>query len=158
LTTTAATILALAALGVAAGFAWSAVAPTSQYVLTDAGPQLADPETQSLIAADGWFALITGGLGLVCGAVAYVVARRHPIAALLGLTGGGLLAAYITLNVGTSAKGTIQAAAPGGMTTTDFLGVTAHGVLLAWPILATGVFWLIEFVVAYRERHVGWGG
>lgn len=130
----------LAVLGVAAGFAWSAIAPPSQYVLTSEGPLLADPESQSLIAADGWFALITGGLGLVCGVVAYLVARRHPIAALLGLSGGGLLAGYVTLIVGRSVKGTIQ------------LGVTAHGVLLAWPILATGIFWLIEFVVAYRKR------
>ncbi|MCT9930631.1 hypothetical protein N5079_10425 [Planotetraspora sp. A-T 1434] len=146
------TVLVLALLGVAAGFAWSGLAPSSLYVLTDVGPQVADPESQSLIDADGWFAVVTGGFGLVCGVAAYVLARRRPVAALLGLAGGGLLAGYIAFLVGRSAKGTVQAAGPGGVTGTASLGLTAHGVLFAWPVLATAIFWAVEFVVTYRQR------
>ncbi len=147
------TVLVLAPLGVVAGFVWSAVAPASRFVLTDAGPMLADPEAQTLIEADGWFAVITGGFGLLCGIAGYVLARRRPVEVLVGLAGGGLLAGYLALLVGGTAKGTIQAAAPGGLTTTTSLGVTAHGVLLAWPMLATAVFWMIEFVFFSRERR-----
>ncbi|MFC0860863.1 hypothetical protein ACFHYQ_00990 [Sphaerimonospora cavernae] len=147
------TVLVLAPLGVVAGFIWSAVAPASRFVVTDVGPMLADPVAQTLIEADGWFAVVTGGFGLLCGIAGYVLARRRPIQALVGLAGGGLLAGYLALLVGGTAKGTIHAAAPGGFTTTASLGVTAHGVLFAWPILATAAFWIIEFVVFSQERR-----
>ncbi|MEW9528041.1 hypothetical protein [Microbispora sp. NPDC049125] len=150
--TIALTMLVVGLLGVAAGFVWSALAPASRYVLTDTGPQLADLETQSLIEADGWFAVVTGACGLLCGAAAYVLGRRRPVEVLVGLTGGSLLAAYVALLVGRSAKGTVQASAAGGLTTTTSLNVTAHGVLFAWPLLATALFWAVEFVITYRER------
>jgi hypothetical protein len=152
LTTLVMTVLALALLGVVAGFVWSALSPTSQYVMTDTGPQLADLETQTLIQADGWFAVVGLVCGLLCGVAAYVLARRTPIAALLGLAGGGLLAGYVALLVGSSAKGTIQAAGPSGVTMTTSLGLTAHGVLFVWPVAATGIFWVVEFVATYRLR------
>ncbi|WP_157530111.1 hypothetical protein [Microtetraspora niveoalba] len=153
LTTFAVTVLALAALGVAAGFAWSALAPVSRFVLTDSGPHLADAESQTLIAADGWFAVVTGVLGLVSGAVAYFLTRgRAPVGAVLGLAGGGLLGAYVAYQVGSTAAGTaIQAAPPGGLRTSVSLGLTAHGVLLIWALLAAGIFWVLEFVLSYRE-------
>lgn len=136
-----------------AGFVWSAVAPASRFVVTDMGPLPADPEAQTLIEADGWFAVITGGFGLLTGIVGYVLARGRSIQVLLGLAGGGLLAGYLALLVGETAKGAVQAAGPGGFTTTTSLGLTAPGVLLAWPLLATAVFWAIEFVVFAHERR-----
>ncbi|GLW97332.1 hypothetical protein [Microtetraspora sp. NBRC 16547] len=153
LVTLAVTVLALAALGVAAGLVWSAVAPVSTFVLTDSGPHLADPESQTLIAADGWFAVITGVLGLTSGAAAYFLThRRAPVGAVLGVTGGGLLGAYIAFQVGSATAGTmIQAAPPGGLRTTESLGLTAHGVLLIWALLAAAIFWVLEFVLSYRE-------
>ncbi|GII53968.1 hypothetical protein Pth03_23570 [Planotetraspora thailandica] len=152
LTTLVTTVLALALLGVAAGFVWSALAPVSQYVITDTGPELVDLETQTLIQADGWFAVVGLVCGLLSGVAAYLLARRRPVAALLGLAGGGLLAGYIALLVGSSAKGTIHASGPGGVATTASLGLTAHGVMFAWPVAATGIFWVVEFVVTYRLR------
>ncbi|PZG18072.1 hypothetical protein C1I98_38480, partial [Spongiactinospora gelatinilytica] len=65
----AGTVLVLAVLGVAAGVVWSLVAPRAPYVALDGGPALADPSTQALVAADGWFAVITGAVGLVVGLV-----------------------------------------------------------------------------------------
>ncbi|WP_157570224.1 hypothetical protein [Microtetraspora malaysiensis] len=153
LTTFVVTLLALTAFGVAAGFAWSAIAPTSRFVLTESGPLVADAESQTLIAADGWFAVVTGALGLASGAVAYFLARRRaPVGAVLGLAGGGLLGACVASQVGSTAVGTtIQAAGPAGLRTSDSLGLTAHGVLLIWALLAAGVFWVLEFVLSYRE-------
>jgi hypothetical protein len=152
LTTLVATVLVLVVVGVVAGLVWSALAPTTQYVLTDVGPQPADLEGQSLIAADGWFAVIGAVCGLVCGAGAYFLTRTRPVPAVLGVAGGGLLASYVASLVGSSAKGTIQASAAGGLTTSTSLGLTAHGVLFAWPVVATGVFWILEFVLTYRLR------
>jgi hypothetical protein len=153
LATIALTVLVLALLGVVAGFVWSAVAPATRYVMLQAGPQLADPETQTLIQADGWFAVVTGACGLLCGIGAYVLlARRRPVGALVGLTAGGLLAAYIALLVGRTVKGTVHVPGPGGLPATASLNLTAFGVLFAWPLLATAVFWVAEFVVTYRQR------
>ncbi|ETK36420.1 hypothetical protein MPTA5024_09050 [Microbispora sp. ATCC PTA-5024] len=152
LTAIAVTVLVLALLGAVAGLVWSALAPATRYVLIDGGPQLADPETQTLIDADGWFTVVTGAAGLLSGAGAYVLSRRRPVEALVALAGGGLLAGYVALLVGRTAKGTAQAAGPAGLTATSSLTVTAHGVMFAWPLLATGVFWVIEYVASYRRR------
>ncbi|MET8140226.1 hypothetical protein ABZU32_07955 [Sphaerisporangium sp. NPDC005288] len=151
------TVVVLALLGIAAGFLWSALAPRTPYVVTKTGPVLADPTTQSLIAADGWFAVITGGAGLACGIVAYLVARKgRPLALLAGLAAGGMLAGWLALSVGTSIGGSIiqAAAVPGSASvgaTVNVLSVTARGVLLAWPLVAVAVFGIIESVDGYRE-------
>ncbi len=58
---------------------------------------LADPATQALIAADGWFVIITGGLGLACGALGLVLEPPSQLAVLLGLAGGGVLGLVHTL-------------------------------------------------------------
>lgn len=150
------TIMVLALLGVAAGFAWSALAPRTPYVVTETGPVLADPTTQSLIAADGWFAVVCGVAGLVCGVVAYLVARKgSPLAMLSGLGVGGLLAGFLALSVGTSVGGSmVQAAAPGAAavgSTISVLAITARGVLLSWSLVAVAVFGILESVDGYRD-------
>ncbi|MDH2428582.1 hypothetical protein [Sphaerisporangium sp. TRM90804] len=150
------TVVVLAVLGAAAGLLWSALAPRTAYLVTEGGPQLADPTTQSLIAADGWFACVTAVAGLACGVVGYLVARnRRPVALLAGLAVGGLAAGGLTLAVGTSLNAsTVQAAAPGTAgvgTTVNVLAVTAYGVLLSWPLVAVAVFGIMESVEGYRE-------
>nr|SBO94656.1 hypothetical protein BN4615_P4172 [Nonomuraea gerenzanensis] len=119
---------------------------------------LADPTTQALIAADGWFAVITGGLGLLCGAVAWFTARRWMLPVLLGLCAGGVLAAYLTLWVGsmfTLGAVTVEAApaltAAGVKVVPGALKLTAEGVLVSWPLLAVGFFGLLEGMHGYRE-------
>jgi hypothetical protein len=146
----------LALLGAGAGLLWSEIAPRTPYVITKTGPALTDPTTQSLIAADGWFAVVTGVAGLACGIVAYLIARKgRPIALLGGLAAGGLLAGYLTLAVGTSLGGsTVQASAQGSAgvgSMVDVLAVTAYGVLLSWPLVAVAVFGILESVDGYRD-------
>ncbi|MFG1695680.1 hypothetical protein [Nonomuraea sp. NPDC049309] len=121
---------------------------------------LADPTTQALIAADGWFAVITGGLGLVCGGVAWFIARRWMLPVLLGLCAGGVLASFLTLWIGstfTIGAVTVEAAAAPGVTIVPgALKLTASGVLVCWPLLAVGFFGLLEGMHGYREsplRH-----
>jgi hypothetical protein len=140
--------LLLTLLGVGAGFAWSAVAPPTRYVTGPDGPRLADPSTQNLIAADGLFAVITAGAGLVCGILAFAFARRTAV--LVGLALGGVAAALVAVRIGASTGSTVlRAAAPGGFQEGSRLEVTAQGVLLAWPLLAVGAFGLLEVLSAY---------
>ena len=135
----AAWTLALAVLGAPVGLIWSALAPRARYVATDDGLRLADPTTQALIAADGWFALLTAVAGALCGAVAQAVARRR-VAALLGLAAGGLAAAGAAFLTGTA-----------GGDGPNRLTLTAPGVLLGWPLLAVIVFGALEAAAAYRD-------
>ncbi|WP_336209148.1 hypothetical protein [Nonomuraea sp. LPB2021202275-12-8] len=149
------TVLSLAALGIPAGLLWSALSPRPPYQLTEKASVLADPSTQTLIAADGWFATITGGLGLACGALAWFLSRRRQLPTLLGLCAGGVLGSFLTLWAGTTftlGVTTIEAsAAPGVTLVAGPLGLTAKGVLVSWPLLAVGLFGLLEGMHGYRE-------
>ncbi|MFI6497594.1 hypothetical protein [Nonomuraea typhae] len=151
----AVTVLVLGVLGVAAGLAWSYASPRAPMAVTDKGATvLADPSTQALIAADGWFAAITGGLGLLCGAAAWFGRREDQLAVLAGLCAGGVLAAFLTLWVGSSVTlgvVTVEAAAPGLKVVAGSLKLTAHGVLVAWPLLAVAIFGILEGVHGYRD-------
>ncbi|NRQ40473.1 hypothetical protein HII36_52950, partial [Nonomuraea sp. NN258] len=152
----AVTVLILAALGVIAGLMWSGVAPRAPYALTDKGPVLADPTTQALISADGWYTVITGGLGLLCGAFAWFAARRRRLLpVLVGLFAGGLLAAFLTYWAGTTitiGAGMVEAAAvPGMKVVPGALRLTASGVLVTWPLVAVGLYGFLEGMHGYRE-------
>jgi hypothetical protein len=151
----AVTVLSLAALGVVAGLLWSALSPRPPYQVASGETLLADPTTQALVAADGWFAAVTGGLGLLCGALAWFLSKRRQLATLLGLCAGGVLAAYVTLWVGSSITigvVTFEAAAvPGVRLVPGPLELTAKGVLVFWPLLAVGLFGLLEAMHGYRE-------
>jgi hypothetical protein len=151
----AVTVLALATLGIGAGILWSGVSPRAPYQVTEQGAVLADPTTQALIAADGWFTVITGGLGLLCGAVAWPAGRRWMVGVLLGLCAGGMLGAFLTWWTGSTftigAVAVEAAAAPGAQIVPGALTLTASGVLVAWPILAVGLFGLLEGMHGYRE-------
>lgn len=152
----AVTVLVLATLAVPAGLLWSALSPRPPYQAAPGkAPVLADPTTQALIAADGWFATITGVLGLACGAAAWLLSRRRQLPVLVGLCAGGVLAAYLTRWVGsaiTVGVVTVEAsAAPGTTLVPGPLELTAEGVLVSWPLLAVGVFGLLEGMHGYRE-------
>ncbi|MEV4747164.1 hypothetical protein ACFQVD_16800 [Streptosporangium amethystogenes subsp. fukuiense] len=154
------TVLVLALAGAGAGILWSLAAPRPPYVMTGKGPLLADPSTQALIAADGWFAVITGVLGLVCGVIGYGVSRGgRPLPVVVGLAAGGLLGAHLTLLVGEAANlGAVSVVASGSSVplVPGPLALTARGVLYAWPTLAAGAFFVLEGVAGYRDsplRH-----
>ncbi|WP_241563937.1 hypothetical protein [Nonomuraea polychroma] len=142
-------------MGLGAGLLWSGVSPRAPYQVTEQGLVLADPSTQALIAADGWFAVITGGLGLLCGGVAWFAGRQWMLAVLLGLCAGGVLAGWLTLWVGSTftigAVAVEAAAAPGVTIVPGALRLTASGVLVSWPLVAVGFFGLLEGMHGYRE-------
>ncbi|WP_157556274.1 hypothetical protein [Herbidospora yilanensis] len=153
------TVLLLAVLGVPAGFLWSFLAPRTRYVLYGGAWRVADPNTQALIAADGYFALITATIGLVAGLIAYRRAGDDGLPIVLGLAAGGLAGSFVAYLIGSSMGGEVVRAATsaGEFATRDLLGLTAKGVLVFWAVLAAGVFWAREFAVTYRERKAADG-
>jgi hypothetical protein len=149
------TVLVLTALGLPAGLAWSALSPRPPYRMVEQTPTLADPSTQALIAADGWFATITGGLGLLCGLLAWFLSRRVQLPVVIGLCLGGVAGAFVAYWTGTSVTvgvATVEASASPGVTVIPGpLDLTARGVLVAWPLLAVGLFGFLEGMHGYRE-------
>ncbi|QYC40716.1 hypothetical protein Nocox_15505 [Nonomuraea coxensis DSM 45129] len=154
----AVTVLVLATLGIGAGLLWSAVSPRAPYQVTERGLVLADLSTQALIAADGWYAVITGGLGLLCGAAGWLAGRRWMLGVLAGLCVGGSAGAALTYWIGstfTVGAATVEAAAvPGVKIVPGALALTANGVAVAWPLLAVGLFGLLEGMHGYRESSL----
>jgi hypothetical protein len=151
--------LAITVLGVPIGLLWVALAPRTAYQVAGGKALLAEPESQTLIAADGWFAVLTAAVGLLCGLAAYVLAGRvGELGLLAGIAAGGAAAAIVAWRLGhliglgayqhalrTSADGTLVRAP---------LTLHALGVVLAWPLTAVVVFGLLEAMdVAGRESR-----
>lgn len=154
----AATLL-IAVLGVPAGLLWTTVAPRTTYVIAGGKALLGDPESQTLIAADGWFAVLTAAGGLLCGVVAYVLAGRFRETGLLAALGAGgaaagLIAWWVGSMIGRSAFHHELRTARDGTSAKGALDLHAMGVVIAWPLVAVVVFGLLEALdVARRESR-----
>ncbi|SDZ07960.1 Protein of unknown function [Micromonospora pattaloongensis] len=96
-----ATALAVAALGVPLGLLWRALAPSVPIIKTADGGALTDPQPQQFVAADGWFAVLGAGFGVLCAIGAWVLLRRHrgPVG-LLAVVAGAVAAAPIAWGLG----------------------------------------------------------
>jgi hypothetical protein len=151
--------LAITVLGVPIGLLWVAIAPRTAYQVSGGKGLLADPETQTLIAADGWFAVLTVAAGLLCGLAAYVLAGRLGELGLLpGIAVGGGAAAVVAWRlghlIGQGAYDHALRTAHDGTLVHAPLGLQALGVVLAWPLTAVVVFALLEALdVANREAR-----
>ncbi len=145
----AAATLIIAVLGVLVGLLWTTIAPRTSYVIVGGKSFLADPEAQTLIAADGWYATITAAAGLLCGLVAYILAGRLRDTGLIaGLALGGTAAALIAWRVGhlfgNSAFRHQVRTARDGTTARAALDLHAAGVVISWPLIALVVYGLLE--------------
>jgi hypothetical protein len=151
--------LVIAVLGVPAGLLWTTVAPRTTYVIAGGKAFLGDPESQTLIAADGWFAVLTALAGLLCGVVAYLLAGRLREIGLLaalaaGGTAAGLIAWWVGSLIGRSSFQHQVRTAHDGTTAKSALDLHAAGVVIAWPLVAIVVFGLLEALdVARRESR-----
>jgi hypothetical protein len=99
----AATAAYVALLGAPTAFLWRAFAPTVEIAHTASGPQPVAAESSQLFGVDGSFVLLTLAVGLVTGALAWLVLRRRGQtgpAGPFGLAAGGLLAALAASGVG----------------------------------------------------------
>lgn len=90
----------LAALGIPVGLLWFTVAPRAEWVVRDAGGQFKDANTQAIVAADGWFFVITLAVGVACGVAAFASVRRHGPIIAAAVAVGGLVGAAIAAGLG----------------------------------------------------------
>ncbi|HET7406617.1 MAG TPA: DUF2567 domain-containing protein [Mycobacteriales bacterium] len=94
---------ALVLLGAPVGLIWGALAPRLDFVVTAGGQglDLVNPESEALVAADGYFVFITAVVGIACGILAYRIGRlRYGPGLVAGLAAGGLGAAAVAAQVG----------------------------------------------------------
>lgn len=143
-------VAAVALAGVPVGFAWYMIAPRATEMPGDSGPVPVDPENPAYFAADGWFAMLTAGVGLLTGILAYLwLARRyrdtgtyHGPAVMLSVAAGAMLAAFVALHTGRLAdgwfgEGTVAASGggPGGAVAAA-LNLRTTAAVVLWPLTA----------------------
>ena len=143
-------------LGAPAGLLWSFVSPRVTVVIGDDGNvDLPGVESSdAFMGADGSFVLVAVLAGLLCGGLAYLLARRAGVWAVLALTVGGVLAALVAARVGvlpgraeilsalrpgSSARGTFDLFL-GARGEGDSLHLRAPSAVLAWPVGALVAF------------------
>jgi hypothetical protein len=123
--------------GAPAGLLWAAVAPKVTVVLSDAEVSLATPDNSAFIAADGFFLGVVLVVGVLVGALAWGLGRRHGPGVVLGLTAGGLLAGYVAARTGALVdESTARDAVAAGQSGMVELAVRlrASEAVLAWPV------------------------
>ena len=149
--------LVITMLGVPVGLLWTVVAPRTAYIVAAGHAFLGDPETQTLIAADGWFATLTAAAGLFCGIIGYLLAGRlGDMGLLTALAAGGTAAAIVAWRVGhlvgLSAFQHLVRTGRAGVTVRAALDLHATGVIIAWPLIAVIAYGLLEALdLAGRE-------
>lgn len=133
-------VVALAVAGAAVGIAWAMVAPAVQVVVTTVGPvPVTEEAAGDLAAMDSWYALLSGGVGVLLSAVLATIFLRHGVAMVLALVVGGCVAAVVALVVGgLLANGAVvldwHPSQPPGAQLAAPLMLHARGYLLVWPI------------------------
>jgi len=136
-------LLSVAAAVPAAG-AWWLVTPLPQLVVDRDGVLPVGGNTEVVIAADGWFALCAAVAGATCAVIVFLRLRTAALRVLLELTVGGLAAAGLMWRLGTllgPAPVDVQARALAiGDRFEGPLELSALGVLVAWPLAATAVY------------------
>lgn len=153
-------VVASVLLGAPAGLLWSAVAPRYTVHFGAGGARLDDLEsTKAFVGADGSYLFVMLGLGLLCGALAWVFARRSGPYTVAALVLGGVLAALVAASVGVrpGAEDAIKALEVKNRTSGtvdlflgkreahDELNVRAPWAAVGWPVGALSAFLIAAF-------------
>jgi len=145
-------LAASVALGVAAGLLWSALAPLPAYTINDDMTAVINERAHtSIVAADVAFTFITGVVGLLLGAVGWVILHRQGwvviVVPLVGALACALTAWQVGLLVGESGFVDRLATAQAGDVVRVDLALRALSALLAapfaaiTPIMLMAAFW-----------------
>jgi hypothetical protein len=141
-------LLVLVFLGAPVGLIWHAVAPHPSYDTSGGHVALLHPESGVFIADDAYLLFIGAALGLLCGIVAWALARRLRPSVLVGLAVGGLGGSFVAGAVGALAAHSdlpsLLARQASNESLTPYLfGVHATAVQLAWPLVAVLVYGIL---------------
>lgn len=123
--------------GAPVGLLWAAVAPRAEVVVAGDQVQLVEPGSSAFIATDGFFLIAVALAGLIGGVLAWWFAHPHGPAVVVGLTLGGLAAAYVAMVVGeqvglADVERAVQAGQQGALELTARL--RAREALVGWPV------------------------
>jgi hypothetical protein len=150
----AGTVLAgLAALGVPVALLWAALSPRLAFRVTRPGYALpVIPEAEEYIAADGRFALLTLGAGVLAGLVCWWSRRARGPVLVLALAVGGLAGALVAWRLGAVFAPGYK---PADLQVVDRivrqpLQLGARAALVVEPIAAVVVYLL---AVVFANRH-----
>lgn len=130
--------------GIPLGLLWWLVAPLARVEKRADGVFAAGLQTETAVAADGWFAVLAMGAGAVVALSAALLLRPARLGALLGLAAGGILGSAVAWRIGEllgpASVEASAAAASNGARFDGPLDLSARGVLLAWSVTAVVVF------------------
>ena len=133
LLTVAVTVLA----GVPVGLLWASLAPRITVVVERSAVDVVDTYGDGFIAVDGYYLAAVLLAGSVGGLLAWRLGAAHGPAVVVGLTTGGLAAAWVAMLVGEWADGTpLQDLVAAGVRGRHELAVQLRSTsaLLGWPI------------------------
>ncbi|NSC21164.1 hypothetical protein FM076_08045 [Streptomyces albus subsp. chlorinus] len=149
--------VAVAVAGVALGFLWLWLAPRVPLYTNGELVLFKHPEGEEVIGADGVFALLGLGFGVVSGLVVFLARRKGGVGLVVGLAFGAFLGALLAWRIGvwfgpdTDIRAAARAAGKGA-TFDAPLELHAYGVLLAWPVAATLVHLLATVLFGPRDE------
>ncbi len=146
--------VAVLIVGVVATFVWVWVAPRAVAVKdAKGGVSLLAPETKAFAGADAAYFLVTLGAGLLCGAVAAIVARHRGLAVTVALGGGGLLASLMVAWLGRWLTGGPLTRWASDTSTGNhdlFIQLQTRPFIMAWPIAALVVTFFVALAATNR--------
>ncbi|MEO8106475.1 MAG: hypothetical protein ABI720_04080 [Actinomycetes bacterium] len=141
------TILVGAALGVVMGVLWWWVAPTEQWVVSDAGLTPAEVGFTEWFDADAWFLVWGAGAGVLLTAISWRPGRDRPVALVLGIVVGAGVVALVAWAVGGALGApdpqTVAETADVGTAVPGALGIRATAVLFAPSLTSLTVLALL---------------
>ncbi|MCD9142179.1 hypothetical protein [Streptomyces albireticuli] len=156
---------AVAVAGLALGALWAWLAPRVPLISDGKAVYLKSTEGEQAIGADGTFALLALGFGVLSAVVVFLVRRKGGIPLVVGLAAGSLLGGLIGWRLGIwlgPASDVVAAAksAGKGVVFDAPLKLAAKGVLLAWPLAAMAVHLVLTAVFGPRDPEPGpqWSG
>jgi Protein of unknown function (DUF2567) len=135
----------IAGAGLFIGWLWADLAPRVPVIKVDNGFIYAEAEPEQAVAADGWFALLGAGAGLIFAILVWQLRRFRGVAMVIGLAVGSLLGAYLAwwigYRIGMSEFATAKAAAKVGDHLSAPLNLRITDLTAAhwWPPKITGV-------------------
>lgn len=152
----AAVTVVLAVAGVALGLLWLWLSPRIPLISDATAVYLKDSEGEEAIGADGTFALLGAGFGVVSAVVVYLLRRDGGIPAVVALALGGLLGGLLAWWLGAALGPTSDVvahakAAGQGVTFDAPLNLNAKGALLAWPVAAMVVHLILTAAFTPRD-------
>lgn len=133
-------VVVLGLLGLVAGAAWSLLVQTPLVTRSASGLVTPGVELSRRVEADGWFAVLGVLAALPTGIAVALRRRTDPVAAVLALTGGAMLAALLCGLVGRALGpadpvSVLQDAAVGAQAR-EVLTTHTWVVYLVWPLAA----------------------